>query len=249
MVGPTRSKLRESCPDPPQSSRSGQTRRRRGSGAVEPPLELSAPQEKPKRSLLQPLLLDGKNLPGGARHYAQRRMRNLNAQNYFQLEEVTKILLQGRFQFLHSLLDQLREKVQALQIHRFSHRTLFGVAAFVGILHWIHLITLFENDRHFSHLSSLEREMTFRTEMVRFFLLINLCCKDSETISVSIVDLICHLEKADKYDDIKKMVKYASEGPLKGILGYTGDQIVFWDLTVMLILLPLMLGLALLLTL
>ncbi|EGW09771.1 hypothetical protein I79_018711 [Cricetulus griseus] len=54
-------------------------------------------------------------------------MRNLNAQNYFQLEEVTKILLQGRFQFLHSLLDQLREKVQALQIHRFSHRTLFGV--------------------------------------------------------------------------------------------------------------------------
>ncbi|CAH6858375.1 Dpy19l2 [Phodopus roborovskii] len=166
MVGPTRSKLRESCPDAPQSSGSGQTRRRRGAGAVEPPLELSAPQERPKRSLLQPFLLGGRNLPGGARNYAQRRIRNLNAQNYFQLEEVTKLLLLGRFQFLHSLLDQLREKVQALQMNRFSHRTLFGVAAFVGILHWIHLITLFENDRHFSHLSSLEREMTFRTEMV-----------------------------------------------------------------------------------
>ncbi|XP_040586111.1 probable C-mannosyltransferase DPY19L2 isoform X2 [Mesocricetus auratus] len=163
MVGPTRSKLRESCPDAPQSTRSGQARRRRGAGAVEPPLELSVPQE---RSLLEPLLLGDRNLPGGARNYAQRRIRNLNEQNYFQLEEVTKIFLLGRFQFLHSMLDQLREKVQALQINRFSHRTLFGVAAFVGILHWIHLITLFENDRHFSHLSSLEREMTFRTEMV-----------------------------------------------------------------------------------
>lgn len=28
-----------------------------------------------------------------------------------------------------------------------------------------------------------------------------------------------------KYDDIKKVVKTASEGPLKGILGYTEDQV------------------------
>ncbi|OBS80559.1 hypothetical protein A6R68_21242 [Neotoma lepida] len=49
------------------------------------------------------------------------------------------------------------------------------------------------------------------------------------TANMSIMDLTCHLEKADKYDDTKKVVKQASEGPLKGILGYTEDQVVSCD--------------------
>ena len=47
---------------------------------------------------------------------------------------------------------------------------------------------------------------------------------------MSTVNLTCLLEKVSKYDNIKKVVKQASEGPLKGILSYTKDQDVSCDL-------------------
>jgi len=46
---------------------------------------------------------------------------------------------------------------------------------------------------------------------------------------VSVVDLTVRLGKAATYEEIKKKVKEASEGPLKGILGYTEDQVVSSD--------------------
>lgn len=49
------------------------------------------------------------------------------------------------------------------------------------------------------------------------------------TADVSVVDLTCRLEKPAKYDDIKAAIKKASEGPMKGIMGYTEDEVVSSD--------------------
>nr|P32637.1 RecName: Full=Glyceraldehyde-3-phosphate dehydrogenase; Short=GAPDH [Podospora anserina]CAA44635.1 glyceraldehyde-3-phosphate dehydrogenase [Podospora anserina] len=50
------------------------------------------------------------------------------------------------------------------------------------------------------------------------------------TSNVSVVDLTCRLEKPASYETIKAALKEASEGELKGILGYTEDEIVSSDL-------------------
>ena len=49
------------------------------------------------------------------------------------------------------------------------------------------------------------------------------------TADVSVVDLTARLEKPAKYEDIIAAVKEAADGPLKGILGYTEDQVVSND--------------------
>ncbi|KAI8451335.1 glyceraldehyde-3-phosphate dehydrogenase [Phakopsora pachyrhizi] len=49
------------------------------------------------------------------------------------------------------------------------------------------------------------------------------------TADVSVVDLTVRLEKGATYEEIKETIKAASEGPLKGILGYTEDDLVSTD--------------------
>ncbi len=49
------------------------------------------------------------------------------------------------------------------------------------------------------------------------------------TLNVSVVDLTCRLEKATSYEDICAAMKKAAEGELKGILGYTQDEVVSSD--------------------
>lgn len=46
---------------------------------------------------------------------------------------------------------------------------------------------------------------------------------------VSVVDLTVELNKAATYDEICKAVKAASEGELKGVIGYTEDSVVSTD--------------------
>ena len=49
------------------------------------------------------------------------------------------------------------------------------------------------------------------------------------TLDVSVVDLTVRLEKAASYEDICKAMKEASEGELKGVLGYTDEDVVSSD--------------------
>jgi glyceraldehyde 3-phosphate dehydrogenase len=49
------------------------------------------------------------------------------------------------------------------------------------------------------------------------------------TADVSVVDLTCRLAKPATYDAIKTAMKAASQGELKGILGYTDEDVVSSD--------------------
>lgn len=49
------------------------------------------------------------------------------------------------------------------------------------------------------------------------------------TSDVSVVDLTCCLSRPAKYEEIAAAMKAASEGPMKGIIGYTEDDVVSSD--------------------
>jgi len=49
------------------------------------------------------------------------------------------------------------------------------------------------------------------------------------TADVSVVDLVVRTEKPAPYEEIKAAMKKASEGEMKGILGYTEDEVVSTD--------------------
>ncbi|KAI4570456.1 hypothetical protein MJT46_005973 [Ovis ammon polii x Ovis aries] len=135
MVGQTRNKLRGAASEPSHSLRSTQSRRRRrATGTGERELE-EEPKKEVKRPEL-PLRTRRRNLPGGARNYSPRRIRNLKTQNCVPVEMVTRPdFLNGRFPFLSSLLEQLWDKAQVLQRRQVSGRGAIGIEW--ALNHWI----------------------------------------------------------------------------------------------------------------
>jgi glyceraldehyde 3-phosphate dehydrogenase len=49
------------------------------------------------------------------------------------------------------------------------------------------------------------------------------------TTNVSVVDLTCRLERPASYEEITNAIKEAADGPLKGIVSYTSDEVVSSD--------------------
>merc|ERR1712072_1496413 len=49
------------------------------------------------------------------------------------------------------------------------------------------------------------------------------------TPDVSVVDLTCRLEKPAKYEEIVAAIKAAADGPMKGVLDYTDEEVVSTD--------------------
>jgi len=49
------------------------------------------------------------------------------------------------------------------------------------------------------------------------------------TLDVSVIDLTCRLKKGASYEEICATVKAASQGPLKGIIGYEDEELVSAD--------------------
>ena len=68
--------------------------------------------------------------------------------------------------------------------------TLLIIAFVISYFHFHYIYDLFENDKHFSHLSTLERELSFRTEMGLYYSYFKQIAIDSPSFSHGLFSII-----------------------------------------------------------